>query len=590
MGKSNGRKKLFVIAAVMLAAVGILTAARLLRGADAREFYLRAESRNFERYSQWINDRYASFLKKQEPYMNSTHKRRMEVTADMKSGGNPFGLNNAGGLFELMKKCKLVVDSRQQPDNGTTLSNVSLLVEKVPFLDAELFTKDRTLYFSVPVMLPGKYFSLKLDQINEVYDKFSIPVKPKRLITATDIAKTIKFDQTALDKSVKNLGRVFSDRIDKNDVKYGRERQLNLSGRVVKGREVSVSLGSQEATALLRDLAAFIGTDETLPQYTYGNFADFASMLDDAGLFRLFEYLDETGVVGLNKYEKDLVDTINAKKDLDGFRKLVIKALNSYSMKDTLDMTMVIDNSGNILDRKLAFELTAPEGGKSYGIDIHTGSSSTEYEDCRNRFMKVAVSQPDASGAAAAGNSSAPSGGVKSVELHVTPVFSKADGTDAKGNVAISYAVTPQSGVRSGMDLNLDISFLMDNATLKRNHVVKYQADIFGESGDGSVSGEINRVTWENKKLNTLNSTASIRVQADLPSFGIKDLSAEIKLAGEDKFDIEPFTLPELQQSNVTDLNTAAEKELEKVRMEVLASFGTFYLENKPIFDVILGQ
>jgi hypothetical protein len=195
----------------------------------------------------------------------------------------------------------------------------------------------------------------------------------------------------------------------------------------------------------------------------------------------------------------------------------------------------------------------------------------------------------ETNGTAGAGNSGALSG-VRSAELQITPVFSKADGTDTKGIVAITCAVTPQNGVKSGVDIKLDISSLMDNTALKKNDVIKYQADLFGESGDGSVSGEINRVTWENKKLNTLSSTAGIRVQADLPNFGIKDLSAEIKLAGEEKFGMEPFTLPQLQQSDVTDLNAAAERDLEKIRMELLASFGTFYLQNKPIFDVILGQ
>lgn len=602
MRRSNDRKKIFVIAAVVFAAAGFLATAILLRGADAREAYFKAESRNFERTSQWINDRYTSFIKKQERYINNTYKRRMEVTADVEAGGKPFGLKDAGSLFDFIKKCKLVVDSRQQPGNSTSLSNISLLVEKVPFLDAELFTEDRKLYFSVPVVLPGKYFSLKLDQMDEVYDKFSIPIKPKRLVTATGIAKTIRFDKTALDKSVKNLGSIFSNRIGKKDVRYGEDRELIISGQVVKGREILVSLDPQAATALLHDLAGFISSDVTLLDYTYGNFADMASMLDDAGLFRLFGYLDEMGTVGLNEYEKDMLNVICSRNDLESFRESLVKELKSYSMNNGLEMAMVIDNSGNILDRKLTLDLTAPEGGNSFVINIQTGSSSMEYQDCRNRFMNVMVTRSVTGGVAGAGKGSVETGGaagtgnsgalsvVRSAELQITPVFSKADGTGTKGNIAITCAVTPQNGVKSGVDIKLDISSLMDNTTLKKNNVIKYQADLFGENGDGSVNGEINRVTWENKKLNTLSSTAGICVQADLPSFGIKDLSAEIKLAGEDKFGMEPFTLPQLQQSDVTDLNAATERDLEKIRMELLASFGTFYLQNKPIFDMILGQ
>ena len=133
MGRSNGRKKLFIIAAAILAATGILAAARLLNATDARGFYFRAESRSFERYSKWINDRYTSFLKKQEPYMGGSFKRRMEVTADVEADGNPFGLKDAGSLFELMKKCKLVVDSKRQSDAARRCQMYRCLWKRRPF-------------------------------------------------------------------------------------------------------------------------------------------------------------------------------------------------------------------------------------------------------------------------------------------------------------------------------------------------------------------------------------------------------------------------------------------------------------------------
>lgn len=38
------------------------------------------------------------------------------------------------------------------------------------------------------------------------------------------------------------------------------------------------------------------------------------------------------------------------------------------------------------------------------------------------------------------------------------------------------------------------------------------------------------------------------------------------------------------------DLNAATQQDLDKIEMEIMASFGAFYLNNKPIFDAILGQ
>jgi len=577
MGILKSRKKFFIIAGVLLASVGIFIATKLLWNLDAREFYFMAESKNFKRYSHWINDHYTSFMEKQTPFIDNAFKRRIEVTANVESDGKPFGLKDAGRLFDLVKKSKLVVDTKHQPADSTAISEASLLVEKVPFMDAQLFTKAGVLYFTVPVILPDKYFSLKLDKIDEVYDKFSIPIKPKRFVNATDIAKTVEFDKIALDNSVENLSSVFSSLITKDAVKYGQERELSISGSVVKGKEVLVSLDSESATALLGELAEFISTDNTFLEYTYGNFADLSAMFDDAGLFHLFEFLDETGTIVLNENEKNFVSKINVRKDMEGFRKTLKEALSGYALKDGLNMALVIDKEGNILDRVLTLNLTAPEEDKSFKLDINTGSSSTEFEDCRNRFAKVIVDNTDTHSG-------------KTVELQVRPVFSKTNDTDVKGNIAISYSITAQDGMKSGTDINLDISSQMDDLTLRRNNIVKYRVDMDSEVGDGSIDGEINSITWENKKLNTANSSTKISVQANLPSFGIKDLSAVVNLAGEDRFRIEPFTLPEVQQSAVVDLNAATEKDLDRIGMELIASFGTFYLENKSVFDVILGQ
>lgn len=584
MGIFRSRRKIFIIAGVLLAAAGIFLAAKLFWGTDARSFYFKAESRNFEKYSQWINKNYTSFIEKQRPYMETAYRRRIELTADIKSDGKPFGLNNADRLFDLIKRSKLVVDTKRQPQEGMSISDVALLIEKTPFMDAELFSKAGMLYFTVPVLMPEKYFSVKFDKIDEVYDKFSIPVKPKRLVKGADIAKTLKFDEPAFDESAKKLGDIFSKLITEDAVKYGQEKELTISGQTVKGREVLVSLDGASATTLLGELVAYTATDEMLLSYTYGNFADLSTMLDDAGLFRLFEYLEDTGFIVLNENIKGLVNGFNIRKDLEGFKKYLKEILRGYALKDGVKMTVVIDKAGNILDRKLTLNLTAPEGSKSFRADINTGSSSTVFEDCRNRFVKIVVTETGTGGNANAGGSG------KTIELLVTPVFAKPDGTGIQGNITLSYAVTAQGGIKSGADISLDISGQTDNITLKRNNIIKYQVKIYGEGGEDNLDGELNSVAWNNKKLNTANSTTKISVHANLPSFGIKDLSAAVNLAGEDRLGIEPFTLPEVQQSAVTDLNAATGKDLDRIEMEMMASFGTFYLTNKPVFDAILGQ
>ncbi len=582
MGKFRSGKMTFIIAGVLLAAAGIIIAIKLFLGTDAREFYFKAESRNFEKYSQWINENYTSFREKQMPYTETAYRRRKEFTVELKSGGNLFGLKDADRLFDLINRSKLVVDTKRQPQEDRTISKLALLIEKAPFIDAEVFSKAGTLYLTVPLLLPDKYFSAKLDKIDEVYDKFSIPIRPKRLINETDIAQTLKFEASTFDEAAKKLGAVFTKLISEDAVRYGQDRELTISGQTVKGREVLVSLDEPSATALLGQLGAFIATDESLLSYTYGNFTDISMMLEDAGLFRLFEFLNQSGTVVFNENGRDLVNSLNVRKDLESARKYLKETISGYVLEDGLEMTVVIDKAGNILDRKLTLDLTAPEGSKSCKLFINTGSSSTVFDDFRNRFIKITVEEP---GASINANTSG-----KTIELQVVSVFAKPEGTDTQGNIDISYAVAEQGVSKFGTDISLDISGKTDNLTLKRNNAVKYKVKIYGEAGEDKLEGELSSVSWENKKLNTSNSTVKFSVHANLPTFGIDAMSAVINVAGEDRLGIEPFTLPEVPQSDVADLNAATDKDLDRIEMEMMASFGTFYITNKPVFDAILGQ
>ena len=580
MSMLKRRRTVFAAAGLLLAAAAIALAVGYLRTADAREFYFKAESNNFKKYSQWLEKNYTAFQEAQQPYKESAYRRRVEITADVMSGGNPFGLKHADRLSDLIKKSKLIVDTRRSPLEDTAVSDMSLLIEKAPFLDAEVFTEARNLYFTVPVLLPEKYFRADLNKIDEVYDKLSVPVRPKRLVNAADIAEALQFDEPAFDESLSALGAVFKEIISKDAVKYGQEREITISGQAVKGREVLVSLDEASATELLGRLASAAASNDTLISLTYGNFADLSAMLEDAGLFRLFDFLDKTGVVVLNESEKKLVERLNVKKDTEGFRKAITEGFSGYTLKDGMNMTLVIDRSGNILDRKLSLDLTATESGKSFKLDIHTGSSSTNWDDCRNRFAEIKVEQPDADSGS----------GSKTTVLAVHSVFQKANGTDLKGDITINGSVTSPDGGKSGADITLAIAGGTDATTLKRHDSIKYGLMLYGQYGDGNLDGELSMVSWKNKKLHSANRSVKLTAAANLPSFGIKDLSAEISLSGEDRLGIEPFALPDIQQGSVTDLNAATDSDLERIRMEVMASFGSFYLSNKPVFDAILGQ
>jgi len=579
--RSNDNKKIIIIVIALLAVAVAVYAAVKLAGlnVDAREFYFKAESKNFNRYAEWINENYLKFMEKQKPFIEEANRRRFEVTADIQSGGEPFGLKDAGRLFDLIKRSKLVVDTRRQPQDRTALSEISLLIEKAPFFDVELFSKDRMLYFTVPVLMPERYFSVNLDEADDVYNKFSIPVKPKRLVNNANIAKTLQFDKKSLDEALKMLGGIFTEAIIEDSVRYGDEKEIAISGKTVKGKEVLISLDEVSVTKLLNALAAFFGTDGTLIPYSYGNFADIAALLKDAGLFDLFYYLDESGIVVLNDSEKALVRMLSANKDIEGFRKALKSRLEGCVIKDGVQMAVIIDREGNILDRKLSFNLSTSDGSKSYKVDINTGVTSTNYEDCRNRFVKAVIEETGNDGND--GNA---------IELQFTSAFEKKKNDDEDGSISVKWKIDPPDKDAYGADISLDITGETNTETLKRNDILKFNVTVYDESGDNKISGEVSKVSWKNKKLNTENNTTKISVQADLPAFGVEGLSAGINLACEDSFGIQQFEIPDLSMKKVTDLNAVSDKELDQLNVEVMASFGSFYMANKSVFDALLGQ
>ncbi len=586
MDLRKSRKKLYISIVIILVILIIALVIALLLPKNAVDFYISAEKKNLDRIIQWTDERYTGFVEKQMPYVEETHRRRVEISANLDSGGEAFGLGQTDKLPGLLKKCKLIVDTKKQPEEGNTLSNLSLLVERTPFIDAQIFSDEQSLYFTVPVLTPEKYFRARLNQLDEVYDKYSIPIKPKKLINTVEIAQALEFDAAAIRNTTGGLVDIAAKYLTRSTVKYGEKREILISGEKVNGREVVVSLDEMLATALFHELADFIAKDDALLRYTYGNYGELSSLLNDAGLFRMFEYLDETGTVVLNEAEKNLVDRLSSEKDVENLRKAFKESISKYLMKDGFNMALVIDKDGNILERKVAIELVNDEDGSSVALDIGTGSSNTVFEDIRNRFVNVVLTEKAADGNTQDGNNG---GSTKVKELHIMPVFEKSKGAENNGSVTIEYAFSSLGEEGAGFGLDLDISSGRDELTLKTNNKIAFTATVFGDTGDGKLQGEWTNSTWENNKLNSRNSTSEILLNVDMPFIGVHNFSVGLNLAGEDRFGIEPFSLPDVEQGTVTDLNEATQKDLDRITTEIMASFGSFYFSNKPLFDAFLG-
>ncbi len=567
-----------VLLGIAAAVVLILAAAAymLFPGKSARDFYLKAEGRNFKIYSDMIKKTYKDFKEAQQPYLSANYKVRTEISADIKQKDAPPAVS---GIYDVLGKCKLVADYQCNPVEKTSLTGLSLLLEKSPFVDAEIISRDKQLYFTVPVFTPGRYFGVDTERLDEVYDRFKAPVKPLRVPNPTDAANAVEFDSEEFERLASDYGKYISEHLKDKDVKYGKTVDLTISGEKTGGREVFVSLGKEDSLALLKGLAAKAGSDDAFVKLTYGNYADVSGVVDAMGIFQLINYLDRTKTLALNEEGRSLLKAFDITKDLDGFKQDLSKLFDSFNMTDGLKMTLIIDKAGNILDRTVTAKLKDTAGAE-HEINIHTGTNSVKYNDYRNRYLKADIYTRTAGG-----------------ETHryfginpaVTP--SSKDG-DVKGRLDFYWGIDVKNGIYSLISAKLDIDTATDPLTLKKNSLIKYAVEQQNtkEGTPDKISGEINTVSWKNNKMKTRNKTTDITFNAELPNFGITGFSAGLKLAREDRLELEPFTLPEVPSGSLVDLNTATDEELQKVQNEILASFGTFYMTNKPIIDAVMGQ
>jgi len=99
---------------------------------------------------------------------------------------------------------------------------------------------------------------------------------------------------------------------------------------------------------LLKELLSAIADDDALLAYTCGNFAGITELLDDAGLFRLFSWLDETGTVLLSDHEREILEKLNVRRDIEGSRKKLGKAAETYRLRDGFKMRVMLDKNGDI--------------------------------------------------------------------------------------------------------------------------------------------------------------------------------------------------------------------------------------------------
>lgn len=572
---STRTKKLILIitVAIIIAAV-VYTAWSVLTRKSTEELYLDAEKKLFGEMADNIGKQYASLKEKYKPYMEEAYSTRTELSLKIAGGLESFGFDDSGAVTGILDKSKLIVKTKTHPVKGISITEADLLLERAPFLNARLFSDPQTIWLSVPDFLPDRYFSVKRDDLEGLYDKFSIPVKPLKLISGRELAANLSFELSTFRNSAEKLADIYSGYLQGGAVADNGQKTINFGGGMAGGREVLVRLDEENATSLLRELLTAIANDDGLLLYTYGNFASISGLLDDAGLFRLFGFMDETGAMVLSDYEREILKKLNTGGDMEEFRGNLLKAAASYRLRDGIKMSVLLDKSGNIVYREVSLDFLNTEGGASFRADIAMGNGTAGY-----KHVGIAFREYDPGSAEEIR---------RTTELSIRSAAEESKSSQKEGRIDIDYAIT-EGSERSEIDIGIDISDRTDEKTLKRLSNIRLEADISGDVGEGNIIAVIDNASWSNRKLNKSNRTTEITLDADLPFLGISGFSATMSIAVEDSFGIEDFSLPDPDESAVMDLYTASGEDLDKLEKDIMASFGSFYLNNKYIFDALLG-
>lgn len=571
---SRTKKLILIITVAIIIAAVVYTAWSVLTRKSTEELYLDAEKKLFGEMADNIGKQYASLKEKYKPYMEEAYSTRTELSLKIAGGLESFGFDDSGAVTGILDKSKLIVKTKTHPVKGISITEADLLLERAPFLNARLFSDPQTIWLSVPDFLPDRYFSVKRDDLEGLYDKFSIPVKPLKLISGRELAANLSFELSTFRNSAEKLADIYSGYLQGGAVADNGQKTINFGGGMAGGREVLVRLDEENATSLLRELLTAIANDDGLLLYTYGNFASISGLLDDAGLFRLFGFMDETGAMVLSDYEREILKKLNTGGDMEEFRGNLLKAAASYRLRDGIKMSVLLDKSGNIVYREVSLDFLNTEGGASFRTDIAMGNGTAGY-----KHVGIAFREYDPGSAEEIR---------RTTELSIRSAAEESKSSQKEGRIDIDYAIT-EGSERSEIDIGIDISDRTDEKTLKRLSNIRLEADISGDVGEGNIIAVIDNASWSNRKLNKSNRTTEITLDADLPFLGISGFSAAMSIAVEDSFGIEDFSLPDPDESAVMDLYTASGEDLDKLEKDIMASFGSFYLNNKYIFDALLG-
>lgn len=570
------KSKTFIIAAAIVVIAAACSAYFLLRGNSAKSYYIKAERKSFVKYSEMIKRSYKDFVDKLTPHTLENSGARHELRLKLKPVNGPAGASVPSQTAELIGKAKIVIDTKYKPLSDESLSNISLLFERSPLIDGVFFTKNETMSFTIPAIIPERYLSVDLSDTAPLYGRLGLPVRLGKLPRPGELLNSVRFSNDSWDNALKKLGSILSSYIDDTDVRF--EGKASSAANYQKGgKKLTVMLDSTKTERLAAGLSEWMSSNKDFAGLTYGNYANMVGLLGKTGIFETFESLEKSGAFVLNDYLAHLMTAMKGANDQSIIAGEIERA-GRYKFPEGFKMEVLIDRSGNIIRRNASLKYTMPDGT--------TGAIqySSENGDSRYNILE--------NGSVAIKSIILNNGLMREKSLNIRterlPVASKDKGSR---KIVMSYDVLEDAKTIFGINVVLEPDTILDETTGSKITDTGYRIEMRGNGSNiaDTLTGQLRTSLRENKKTKVKNLATSLVLKADMPSLDIPETEVELEITTEKKLGIEDFSFPDITGKKITDLNKASDMEIEQIQKDVIASFGAFYMNNKSLFDVFGG-
>lgn len=534
---------------------------------SARQFYISSEAKNIKNTCEEVIELYNRIMLDQEPYLNSRHTTRTELSARIEADEGLVGsFLPFPGVVDIIENSKLVINTASDPEKDVSTSSLDLLVQKIPFLNISSYTDGNSLGFSIPGLIPEKHFIARKNSVYDAFKKMNLVPVPVNTLKGQDLLNTLFFNSRDFSNTLNDYWSLIASFIEEEDVRYGENVTISIDGREIRGKEVIVAFNSTKTEELLNAVVDKMASDQTLRQLTLDNYINMIGLFKQIGILQLIDYSQDTGKMNLNNDINAFLDGIENEKSADQLIDRLKSFVKDNEFPEGFGMELVIEKDGDILDRKASLSCR-DKNGINRQVNIHTGCNVTEGINLKNRYINLQHVQLD------------PAGGEMWKSFTIDPDIRKiSENSGEKGTVEIAYKRGRDKTTEFAFICGLDIEKSKDKAAFKDYSSIKYNIEFQGldPSVKDRFTGELKTESWSNDKQKTRNSITGFTIDFDLPSMGVADIGLVLDIRTEDRFETEEVTLPEVRQEDIIDLDNASGSELEQIKNEALFAFSGF--------------